>query len=155
MLFTGHSEHSIDAKQRVSIPAKVRNQWDQDRDGSAWYSVPWPRGCVRLYTEKEFKNLASRHSATLTPGEEESELELQLFGLAERIEMDSAGRVALPKTHLELTGLKSDVVIVGVLNRLEIWDRTSWKSKLEERFNALPHLVARIEAKKSGRPAGS
>jgi len=78
-----------------------------------------------------------------------------LFGLAERIEMDSAGRVALPKTHLELTGLKSDVVIVGVLNRLEIWDRTSWKSKLEERFNALPHLVARIEAKKSGRPAGS
>jgi MraZ protein len=117
--------------------------------------VPWPKGCLRLYTEKEFKNLASRHAATLTPGEEESELELQLFGLAERIEIDSAGRIALPRKHLELTGLKGEVVIVGALNRLEIWDRASWDSKLEERFNALPHLVARIEAKKSGRPAGS
>ncbi len=153
MLFTGHSEHSIDSKQRVSVPAKVRNQWDQDRDGTAWYCVPWPTGCIRLYTEKAFKSLAHRPGASLTPGEEESELELQLFGLAERIEMDSAGRIALPKAHLELTELKNEVVIVGVLNRLEIWDRGSWKARLKERFNALPHLVARIEAKKNGRPA--
>ncbi|MBX3402429.1 MAG: hypothetical protein KF699_03355 [Phycisphaeraceae bacterium] len=155
MLFTGHFEHTIDPKQRLAIPAKVRNQWDTDRDGHAWYCVPWPKGCLRLYTEREFKALAQRHAASLTPGEEEAELELQLFGLAERLEMDSAGRVAIPRTHLELTGLKSDVVVVGVLNRMEVWDRTEWKSRLSDRFNALPHLVARIEAKKgNGRPAG-
>ncbi len=42
MHFTGYSEHTIDAKQRLAIPAKYRAQWDDKRDGTAWYGVPWP-----------------------------------------------------------------------------------------------------------------
>ena len=54
LLFIGTSEHSIDPKQRLAIPAKYRNQWDANKDGTAWVVIPWPGGILRLYTEADF-----------------------------------------------------------------------------------------------------
>lgn len=150
MLFTGHAELTIDAKQRLAIPSKYRGQWNSERDGSAWYSVPWPDGSLRLYTEKRFEALAEQGEQSLTPGHDEAALESQLFGFAERIEMDSAGRITVPRSHLELAGLSSEVVMVGARNRLEVRDRSKWNQSLGERFAQLPALVARIEAKRAG-----
>lgn len=148
MLFTGHAELTIDAKQRLAIPSKYRSQWDNDRDGQAWYCVPWPDGSLRLFTERRFEALAEQGEHSLTPGQDEAALEAQLFGFAERIEMDSAGRITLPKSHLELAGLSSDVVVLGARNRLEVRDRSKWTQNLGEKFAQLPALVARIEAKR-------
>jgi MraZ protein len=150
VLFAGHSEHAIDPKLRLAIPAKYRGQWDPARDGNAWYCVPWPGGILRLYTEKRFQELADRSGEqSLTPGEEEADLEADLVGFAERLEMDGAGRITVPKSHLELTGLGKEVVIVGARNRLEVRNRAKWVESEKERFAKLPTLVARIEAKKA------
>ena len=149
MLFTGHSDHTIDAKLRLAIPAKYRNQLDPQKDGAAWFCVPWPGGILRLYTERQFEALASRGDETLTPGEDEADLEAQLFGFAERLETDGQGRIAIPKGHLDLAKLaSSEVVIVGAKNRLEVRDRGAWQVGQAERFAKLPSLVARIEAKR-------
>ncbi len=158
MLFTGHSELTIDAKQRLQIPAKYRNAWDEARDGKAWYCVPWPGGILRLYTEACFEGLASRGAAggspTLTPDQDEADLEADFFSLAERIEPDSAGRIALPRQHLELAGLGgsgasgTEVVVIGARNRLEIRERAAWQQTLSQRFARLPSLVAKIETRK-------
>ncbi|MCW5769398.1 MAG: hypothetical protein KIT19_12015 [Phycisphaeraceae bacterium] len=155
MLFTGHSELTIDAKLRLQIPAKYRNAWEESRDGKAWYCVPWPGGIVRLYSEACFEELASQGlsgaRATLTPDQDVADLEADLFSLAERIEPDSAGRIALPRLHLELAGLGGggiEVVVIGAGNRLEVRDRASWKQTLAQRFARLPSLVAKNEARR-------
>jgi len=149
VLFSGHSDHTIDAKQRLAIPAKYRNQLDPARDGEAWFCVPWPGGMLRLYVEKRFEELAAQAPQSLTPGEDEADLESHLFGFAERLEMDGQGRIGIPKLHLELAGLtSSEVVIVGARNRLEVRDRAAWLAGQQERFAKLPALVARIEAKR-------
>jgi MraZ protein len=149
VLFTGHSEHTIDAKLRLAIPAKHRNSLTPERDGAAWFCVPWPGGVLRLYTERMFEDLADQAPQSLMPGEEEADLESRFFGFAERLEMDAQGRVAIPKLHLELAGLTStDVVIVGARNRLEVRDRAAWQAGRLEMFAKLPSLVARIEAKR-------
>ncbi len=148
MLFTGHSEHTIDAKQRLAIPAKYRNQWDVERDGSAWYCVPWPTGHLRLFTETTFQQLANQAESSLTPGEEEADLESDFYGFAERIEPDSAGRINVPNSHIELLGLPQEVVIVGARTRLEVHPRERWKEAAAERFRRLPDLVRRIENKR-------
>lgn len=150
MLFTGYSEHTIDPKQRLAIPAKYRNQWDPVQDGAAWYCVPWPDEHLRLYTETTFNRLAQQGENTLTPGQLAADLEATLFGFAERLEMDTAGRVVIPRRHLELTGLKSDVVIVGARVRLEVRDRGAWQKASEDRFKALPGLIAQMEATRRG-----
>lgn len=146
MLFTGHSEHTIDAKLRLAIPAKYRNQWDEKRDGKAWYCIPWPTAHLRIYTEARFRELAMAEQSTLTPTEEEADLESNLFGFAERLEMDGSGRITLPRSHLELTGLGTEVVVVGARVRLEVHDRNRWVQSTQDRFRKLPQLVSRIQA---------
>lgn len=148
MLFTGHSLHTIDSKLRMAIPAKYRNQWDPARDGNAWYCVPWPGGVLRLYTEKRFQNLAEQGEHSLTPDEDEAGLEADFFGFAERLEMDSQGRLTIPRSHIDLTALPTEVVIVGARHRLEVHERAAWLDSQKERFARLPTLVARIESKR-------
>ncbi len=156
MLFTGHSEHTIDAKLRLAIPAKYRGRLDESRDGKGWYSVPYPGGVIRLYTQARFELLSEESPHKLMPDEDEAELEAGLFGLAELLEMDAEGRVNVPRLHLDLAGLASrEIVIVGARNRLEVRDRAAWLAGQAERFARLPALVSRIEAKRAGRESRS
>jgi DNA-binding transcriptional regulator/RsmH inhibitor MraZ len=110
---------------------------DAERDGTAWYCIPWPGNGLMLFTEPMFAAFASREEGTLTPDEDEQEFETSLFGLTERLEMDSAGRITIPKLHLELTRLGSDVVVVGSRYRLEVRDRATWTTGIQGRFERL------------------
>jgi len=152
LLFTGHAELNIDPKGRLAIPAKYRNQWDAQIDGPGWYCVPWPDGSLRVYTEQTFQRLADRDETSLTPEPQVAELEANFFGSAERVEMDSAGRITLPKHHVRLTGLPSEVVVVGARNRMEIRDRAAWLKQEQARFKALPDLVTRVESSRRNTP---
>lgn len=124
--------------------------WVSKRDGDAWYAMPWPTGVIRLYTEAKFEALAAGHSLTLTPEEDEAELQVNLFGLSRRVEMDAAGRIRLPDELLSLTGLSGEVALVGAGDRLEIHDRAAWRGAIKERLQKLPGLVSRSAAKKRG-----
>ncbi len=149
MLFTGQAEVTVDAKQRLAIPAKFRALLDAERDGSAWFCVPWPHESVlRIYTEQRFQLMAERREDTLTPDQDEADLETTLFGYTERLEMDANFRVKLPSWHLDLIQLPREVVVVGARNRLEIRSREAWTANREARFNDLRSLVARREARK-------
>ncbi len=159
LLFTGQAEVSIDAKQRLAIPAKFRGMWDEARDGSAWYAVPWGDS-IRLYTERRFEELASQGPQSLLPSPEEAALESDFFGLAERLAPDSAGRVLIPKPMLESAGLRSsEVVVIGARNRLEVRDKDAWNKTLPNRLASLPALAARmggmLKAEPAPRPPGS
>lgn len=148
MLFTGQYEHSIDAKQRLAIPAEIRSQWRPEVHGGAWFAVPWTGGVIRLYPEIEFANRARTGFLSLTPDEDEAELQATLFGFSVRIEMDSAGRVRLPEEMLRLTGLGSEVILIGAGDRMEIRDRASWRDSKAARLAQLPELIGRISARK-------
>lgn len=150
MLFTGQAEANIDQKERLAIPSKYRSQWQVARDGEAWMCVPWPGGVLRLYTENQFNALATQVRSTLAPDEDQAVLDVTLFSAAERLEMDASGRVRIPRRHLDWASLGSEVIVAGARDRLEVHDREVWRAKERERFNALPSLVARIEAKRSG-----
>lgn len=142
MLFTGTSDHTIDAKSRLAIPAKHRSQVGES---SAWYCVPWPGGVLRLYPESTFRELATRPEQSLTPSEDEASVEASVFGFAERLEPDGQGRIALPRLHLELTEIKSgEVVVLGVRNRLEVRERSAWEAQRQAQFARLPDLVGRL-----------
>ncbi|MCA9305025.1 MAG: hypothetical protein R3B46_08345 [Phycisphaerales bacterium] len=152
MLFTSQYEHSIDAKHRLAIPSDIRNRWRVESEGTAWFAVPWPGGLIRLYPERAFEARAASGELTLTPDEDEAELQATLFGLSARIEMDSAGRIRLPEEMLTLVGLGTEVVLVGAGDRLEIRDRSQWGKTRGDRLAQLPELMARISARKGHKP---
>lgn len=144
MIFTGYSELVIDAKQRLAVPSKFRALLNPETDGNALYCVPWQGGGLMLFTEAMFEKFASRAEGTLTPGEEEQEFETTFFGLTERLELDSAGRISIPKLHLELTNLPSEVVVVGARTRLEVLDRAKWKAGMAGRFERQALLAKKL-----------
>lgn len=147
MLFTGQAEHAIDAKLRLSLPKKHRAQWDPQTQGEAWYCVPWPTGILRLYPSKIFQRLAESSAESLTPNEDQGELEATLYGLAEMLTVDAQGRIMLPKEHLDMTELGRSVVVVGVRNRLEVHDLDAWQAERARRFADLPNLVRKVDGK--------
>lgn len=155
MLFTGHSEHTIDPKQRLAIPARYRNQWNAERDGGAWICIPWPTGHLRLYSEAAFTHMARQGEMSLIPDQVTSELEVSLYGFAERLEMDSTGRITLPREHLEMTGLATDVVVVGAGTRLEVRSKSDWQASAMDRFKSLPDLVQRMQQSRTTQPERS
>jgi MraZ protein len=145
VLLTGQYEHVIDAKQRLAIPADIRSQWRPEQDGGAWYAVPWPNRTIRLYPEARFRALAEGRSQTLTPDEEEAEVQVALFGFSRRLEMDAAGRIRLPEDMLDMTQLSGEVTLVGAGDRLEIHDRNTWRSRRDERLHSLPEMIKRSQ----------
>lgn len=147
MTFTGNAEATIDAKGRLAIPAKFRNRLDAERDGKCWVCVPWPGGVLRVYTEREFERLASQGDSSLTPDNDLAALQATLYGMAETIEPDSAGRIAIPKQLQEMCGLSSEVAVIGAKDRLEIHDRKLWQESMAKRFAELPLLVAKLNQK--------
>lgn len=148
VLFTGQHEHTIDAKKRLAIPAPIRARWRVEEHGQGWYSVPWVGGIIRLYPQKDFETRAKSGFLSLTPDEDEAKLQKILFGYAELLEEDSAGRIRLPEFQLALTKLPSEVVIVGTGDRLEISERAAWRHDFESNLGQIPELMARISAKK-------
>ncbi len=137
MIFTGFAELTIDAKQRLAVPSKFRSLLNPETDGKAFYCIPWPGHGLMLFTEPMFNQFASQAEGTLTPGEDEQEFETSFFGLTERLELDSAGRISIPKMHLELTKLPSEVVVVGARYRLEVLSRGMWAAGMQGRFERL------------------
>lgn len=149
MVFTGQSDHLIDAKGRLAIPAKYRKEeWGTGLPGSAWYCIPWPTGHLRLYTEATFTRLASMESGSLTPDEDVAELERLLYGSAERLESDAQGRVILPRTHQEETRIGTEVTVVGARDRIEVHGRAAWTAAMEQRKTQMAAVLARMSARK-------
>lgn len=149
MLFLGQAEATIDAKQRLAIPSKYRQRLPDSDTPPIWVAVPWPDGMlIRLYPEAAFERLAEALDDSLTPDEDVVARDVSLFSLAEAIESDAAGRVRLPKRHMDMVGLSQQVTVIGVRTRLEIRDRAGWEQGDARRFEELPSLVRRIEQRK-------
>lgn len=121
-MFIGEYQHSIDPKKRLALPSKFR--------GELGTRVVVTRGldhCLFVYPEKIWENLASK-LGKLPVGETgtRSFTRLMLAGASDA-ELDIQGRILLPEYLKASAGLKKDVTIVGLYDRLEIWDTGAWK----------------------------
>lgn len=150
-VFVGSAECTIDAKGRLAIPAKYRNRWDPTRDGLSWFCVLWPDGTLRLYTEAVFNRLSDALEDTLMPDEDRVKIDRLFFSQAEELNLDSAGRLMLPRKHLQRAALPNEVTIIGAKNRLEVHPRETWEQTVDAEHASLPELVRRMEGSKRER----
>lgn len=165
MYFTGQSDNTIDGKGRLQIPAKHRavvaspatssaKDGGEDKGGRVvWMCIPWSEGArthLRLYTEARFEALADGIKGGFFTSPEQAALERLVFGAAERLEMDSAGRVQLTRKHIEFARLGTEVVVAGVRDRLEVHARAAWEAGELQQFGDMPALLARMAERREG-----
>jgi MraZ protein len=122
MAFRGHYEHSLDAKNRLSIPARFRASFSA---GVVLAKDPEP--CVAVWTPDSHEAIIERALAGLNPmGSEHRKLSRFYQGNSFEVELDSNGRVTLPPPLLSHAGVAKEVVVVGVGDHLEVWERERW-----------------------------
>lgn len=131
MLLTGVFSRAIDEKLRVAIPKRLREVFGTEGEQVA-YIAPGTDQSLALYTEESFARLADR-LAQVSPTRQDVRTFSRLFyARAQRIELDSQGRMRIPPELAELARLGKDVVLLGVQDHIEIWAADRWQSYLAE-----------------------
>jgi MraZ protein len=143
VLFTGEYEHTIDAKQRLAIPADIRSRLDPKTHGSALYLTLGANLHLWLWPEKTFERMAGGYESSLLKAEEVMEFEEILYSQASRLDLDNAGRVRLPERMLAEAGLGQTVVILGVKDHLELRDPEQWKASRQQKLAKQAEIMLR------------
>ena len=118
------NENAIDAKGRLFIPAKLREEL-----GVSFYLAMGVDACLAIYPQEtwdrfteKFASLPMSQSKAMRP----------LFANASKCELDSQGRIVVPQKLRAYANLDKDVVIIGVNDRAEIWSAETWSAQEEE-----------------------
>jgi MraZ protein len=132
-MFLGEYEASLDAKNRVSFPAKLRDKIPEAERRSL-ILLPHPDGCLVLYTPPEWERIAresderSRSNPSYNPNDDRA-----VYPKAVDVDIDGVGRILIPEKLKREAGLKKIVVFAGVRNRIELWDQERYVAQEEER----------------------
>ncbi len=130
MSLTGIFEKQIDSKGRVSIPKRMRERLGEGSE--AIVTVLKIDSCLQIYPADEWDELV-RHMERLSPFDERTRSLHRFWGMStEEMKIDTEGRVSLSRDAKRYAGIESDVMIVGAINRIEIWSRDRWQSVLEK-----------------------
>ena len=143
-MLLGEHAHTIDDKNRLTLPARIR---DEFADGGV--VTRGLDGCLYLFPRERWEGLVETRLAELDLLSKEGRLmQRHFFSAAAEAEPDKQGRIMIPVALLEAAGLGRDVVVAGVYDHLEIWDRAAWREQLKEVEGSAQHVAERLAAKR-------
>lgn len=114
--------HGVDEKRRVQIPSK----WRPSAAGVEFTLVPWPNGdqpdaCILVLPPEEMQALAVKIKQMSSADPKAQTLRRLIGGQSAGAELDKAGRIVLPEELARRVGIGKDAVLVGLVDRFEIW----------------------------------
>ena len=133
---TGQYQHSIDAKGRLFIPAKLREEL-----GETFYVTMGMDGCLSVYSDVSWARFTEKFESL--PYTKTKSMRV-LFANAAKCEPDAQGRILIPSKLRNYAKLQKDVVVIGVSNRAEIWNAEQWMAMEDEELNP-DNLAAAME----------
>ncbi|HCD18875.1 division/cell wall cluster transcriptional repressor MraZ [Macrococcoides caseolyticum] len=126
-MFMGEFQHQLDAKGRMIVPAKFREELTEH--------FVITRGldkCLFGYTLTEWAAIEEKLKALPLTRRDARKFMRIFFSGAVEVEMDKQGRINIPKHLMEYAGLSKEATVIGVSSRIEIWDRKLWSDFYEE-----------------------
>ncbi len=123
-MFLGEHQHSLDAKGRVILPARFR---DQLEDGAVMAKAL--DGCLAVYPTVEFERVALKMREARERGARERQAARSFFSGAVEIAPDKQGRVAIPQSLREFAHFDAQVIVAGSYDHIEIWDAQRFRER--------------------------
>lgn len=120
-MLIGEYTHTIDDKNRVSLPSKFRKEV-----GKKVVATHGPDNCIFMYSEKEWMKISEKLESLGNGQADTRGFNRFMLAGAVEIDVDAIGRILLPDFLKEFAGLKEKVVFAGVHNRIEIWNEKKW-----------------------------
>ena len=131
---TGEYQHSLDAKGRLFIPAKLR-----DELGEVFFITISMDRCLCAYSGESWKNLTERVDAM--PYVKQRKMR-PIFAHAAKCELDAQGRALIPQKLRDYAGFTKNVTVVGCNNHAELWDSDAWRAVYE--LETTPENIAAV-----------
>jgi len=125
---TGEYQHTIDAKGRLFIPSKLREEL-----GDTFYITVGMDPCLSIYSLESWNGFIDRFNSM--PYSRSRRMR-PLFANAAKCELDGQGRILIPQKLRDYAGLKKEITVIGVSSRAEIWDSERWRRIEEEELTA-------------------
>lgn len=142
MAFRGTFDHTLDAKNRLTVPARYRATLSE----GVVMAVPLDQqACVGVWRPGEYEAYTDRALAGVPAlSVQLAELQRFFFGKSADAELDAAGRIMVPKALMDHAGLSRDVVVVGAGDHLELWDRPRWTDHQTALLGGVAQITARV-----------
>ncbi len=139
--YAGQFRHSIDDKNRITIPSRWRS-----KDGEDFILLPDPSlQFLLVMSEEEFARMSAQaHSDATVPQRDRRVFSRQLHARAQHASSDKQGRLVLPIETCQELELKGEVALIGGAGRFEIWNLQKWKRSQEEETPTYQHVAEMI-----------
>ncbi|WP_018983245.1 division/cell wall cluster transcriptional repressor MraZ [Salinimonas chungwhensis] len=130
-MFRGANAINLDAKGRLAIPTKYRQPLLDDCNGQLVCTIDTQQSCLLLYPLPEWEEIELKLSKFSSMVPAERRMQRLLLGYATEAELDKSGRFLLSSPLRQHAHLTKEVMLVGQLNKFEIWDADTWASQID------------------------
>jgi MraZ protein len=142
-MLLGEYDHTLDEKNRLTLPAKFRQAL-----GGGVVVTRGMDGCLFVYTRGDWDDFVGARLEGLNPFSREArQMSRFMFAGATETDLDKQGRIMLPPALIEHARLGREVVVAGVRDHVEIWDRAAWRKQLKEVEGSVELVAERLAAK--------
>lgn len=143
LMFRGSFEHSVDSKGRVSVPSKFRDIIADRYDGRLVMAMDFDR-CLTVYPLEEWEKLEEKIKTLPMMQKEVKDFMRFFFSSATECELDKQGRILIPPIHRERAGITKNVMLVGIINKIEIWDAEAWEARNSQNGDKISEALAAL-----------
>jgi MraZ protein len=151
LAFRGQHEHSLDAKDRLTIPARFRAALSEGVVLTAGLDP-----CVEVYAAADYASREQESLSQLNPlSRKDRMMRRRLLARSHDDSLDSAGRIHLPKHLIDHAGLEGPCVVVGIANQLEIWNAEKWSEHNDEIDAGAEEMAEEVASRSTGARGGS
>jgi MraZ protein len=142
-MFRGSFEHNVDSKGRVSVPSKFRDIIAERYEGKLVLSIDLDR-CVTVYPLEEWERVEEKIRSVPQMQKEVKDYMRFVFSAATECELDRQGRILIPPALRERAGISKSVVVVGIINKIEVWDRATWDARRSQNSDKIGEVLASL-----------
>lgn len=129
--FSGKYYYTIDLKGRIMVPAPFREIISSNYSPKLYIVNAAFDKCLHIYPQEEWNRLEEKVRQLPKMQEEVRFFMRRVIASAQEVEIDKQGRILIPAAHREDAGLNSDIVIVGQIEKVELWDRREWDTVVD------------------------
>jgi MraZ protein len=143
--FAGESAHTLDSKNRAFVPKRFQRELDQEPgENPTVILVRGMENCVYLFSLSGWRDFKKQFGGSHFGNPKRRAISRKFFSKAFELNLDSAGRVTVPEALVRFAGLEKDIMMVGVDDHAEIWNKPAWEAfeaDNEELFQNLDEVL--------------
>jgi len=142
-MFRGLFEHTVDSKGRVSVPSKFREIIAERYEGRLVLAMDYDK-CLTVYPLEEWEKLEEKIKSLPSMKKEVKDFMRFLLASATECELDKQGRILIPSMHRAHAEISKNVMLVGIIDKVEIWDAKAWEARNTQNSDKIGETLAAL-----------